>query len=270
MTIVPDSPAGSYRELVLTRLIDAPHDKLYRAWTEPELLKQWFAPLPYTTPRAELDVRPGGASLVVMRAPDGNEIPCRGVYLEVVPNERIVFTDAYTEAWVPSEKPFMTVVLDVHRRRRPIPLHSAREPLDGCRSRGAREDGLSCRLGTMLRPARRSRREALSCLLRHHDMNGNWVAGPWHLYPHGEILSADKSLFRVVANENTVTDRGDRYRAGYRPSCQSYGCLESQQYPAKAIITHFNLAHRTYKPAGAGCRGEIEKRKVAGAFRGPV
>ena len=98
-------------ELVLTRLIDAPCEKLYRAWTDPELLKQWFAPLPYTTPHAETDVRPGGASLIVMRGPEGPDMPNRGVYLEVVPNEKLVFTDAYTEAWVPSEKPFMTVTL---------------------------------------------------------------------------------------------------------------------------------------------------------------
>jgi uncharacterized protein YndB with AHSA1/START domain len=99
------------RDLVLTRLIDAPREKLYRAWTEPELIKQWFAPLPYTTPVAELDVRPGGASLVVMRGPDGVDMPNRGVYLEVVPNERLVVTDAYTRAWEPAEKPFMTVIL---------------------------------------------------------------------------------------------------------------------------------------------------------------
>ena len=99
------------RELVLTRLIDAPRENLYRAWTEPELLKQWFAPLPYTTPVAEMDVRPGGASLVVMRGPDGTEMPNRGVYLEVVKNEKLVFTDAYAKAWEPSQKPFMTVIL---------------------------------------------------------------------------------------------------------------------------------------------------------------
>jgi uncharacterized protein YndB with AHSA1/START domain len=99
------------RELVLTRVIDAPPEKLFRAWTEPELLKQWFAPLPYTTPVAEVDVRVGGANLIVMRGPDGKDLPNRGVYLEVVPNERLVFTDAYTSAWEPSEKPFMTVEL---------------------------------------------------------------------------------------------------------------------------------------------------------------
>ena len=66
---------NSDRELVLTRLIDAPREKLYRAWTDAELLKRWFAPKPWTTPHAELDVRPGGASLVVMRSPGG--MTCR-------------------------------------------------------------------------------------------------------------------------------------------------------------------------------------------------
>jgi uncharacterized protein YndB with AHSA1/START domain len=109
----PQTEAASIadRELVLTRIIDAPREKVYRAWTDPALLVQWFAPLPWTTPRAELDVRPGGASVVVMRGPDGNEFPNHGVYLEVVANERLVFTDAYTAAWEPSSKPFMTVIL---------------------------------------------------------------------------------------------------------------------------------------------------------------
>ena len=99
------------RELVLTRLIDAPREKLFRAWTEPEVLKQWFTPAPYTTLVAELDVRPGGANLIVMCDPEGREFPNRGVYLEVVENERLVFTDAYTEAWQPSQKRFMTVIV---------------------------------------------------------------------------------------------------------------------------------------------------------------
>jgi uncharacterized protein YndB with AHSA1/START domain len=99
------------RDLVLTRIIDAPPSKVFKAWTDPELLKQWFAPLPYTTPVAELDVRPGGASLVVMRDPQGNDMPNRGVYLEVVQDQRLVFTDAYSTAWEPSQKPFMTVIL---------------------------------------------------------------------------------------------------------------------------------------------------------------
>lgn len=99
------------RDLVLTRIIEAPREKLFRAWTEPELVTQWFAPRPWTTPRAELDVRAGGACLVVMADPDGNEFANPGIYLEVVPNERLVFTDAYTKAWEPSEKPFFTSIL---------------------------------------------------------------------------------------------------------------------------------------------------------------
>ena len=99
------------RDLVLNRVIDAPPHIVFAAWTNPSLLKQWFAPLPWTTPAAETDVRVGGSSLIVMRGPDGRDIPCRGLYLEVVPNERLVFTDAFTNAWEPSEKPFMTVIL---------------------------------------------------------------------------------------------------------------------------------------------------------------
>ena len=105
------NPGVADRELVLTRIINAPREKVFQAWTDPELLKQWFTPRPWTTPVAQLDVRPGGASLIVMRGPDGSEFPNRGVYLEVVPNERLAFTDAYVQAWEPSEKPFMTVVL---------------------------------------------------------------------------------------------------------------------------------------------------------------
>jgi uncharacterized protein YndB with AHSA1/START domain len=99
------------RDLVLTRVIDAPPAKVFQAWTDPELLKQWFAPLPWTTARAETDLRPGGSNLVVMRSPEGVEFPNYGVYLEVVANQRLVITNAYTQAWEPSEKPFMTVIL---------------------------------------------------------------------------------------------------------------------------------------------------------------
>jgi uncharacterized protein YndB with AHSA1/START domain len=99
------------RELVLTRLIDAPREKLFRCWTDPQLIPQWFTPPPWTTKRAEVDLRPGGSNCVVMCDPDGNEHPNPGVYLEVVKNARLVVTDAYTSAWEPSPKPFMTLIL---------------------------------------------------------------------------------------------------------------------------------------------------------------
>ncbi|MEH3092702.1 SRPBCC family protein [Agrobacterium cavarae] len=98
-------------ELVLMREIDAPREKIFRAWTDPELLKQWFCPKPWGVSHAELDVRTGGSSVIIMNGPNGEVVDNRGVYLEVVPNEKIVFTDAFKTAWVPSEKPFMTGIV---------------------------------------------------------------------------------------------------------------------------------------------------------------
>ena len=103
--------SNSDRDLVLTRLIDVPREKLWRCWTEPKLMLQWFTPAPWKTIHAETDVRPGGSSYVVMQGPDGTEMPNRGVYLEVIKHERLVFTDAYTSAWEPSENPFFTAIL---------------------------------------------------------------------------------------------------------------------------------------------------------------
>ena len=105
------TPPISERELVLTRLMSPPRAKLFRAWTEADLLKQWFAPRPLTTPVAELDVRAGGECRIVMRGPDGTEYPSNGIYLEIVRDERIVFTDAYGAGRIPTAKPFMTVIV---------------------------------------------------------------------------------------------------------------------------------------------------------------
>jgi uncharacterized protein YndB with AHSA1/START domain len=90
------------RELVICRLLDAPREKIYQAWTKPELIKQWFCPKPWTIASAVVDVRAGGSSNIVMRSPDGHEIPNPGVYLEVVPNEKLVFTNAFAKAWDPA------------------------------------------------------------------------------------------------------------------------------------------------------------------------
>lgn len=105
------SPEANSRELVLTRDVDVPREKLWRGWTDVELMKQWFVPKPWTIASAEIDLRPGGSSRIVMRSPEGQEFPNVGVYLEVVPNERLVFTDAFTRAWEPSEHPFMTAIV---------------------------------------------------------------------------------------------------------------------------------------------------------------
>ena len=99
------------RELVITRLINTPASKLYRAWTEPELMKEWFCPRPWTTPAIENDVRTGGSSYVLMQGPNGERHENRGIYLEIIPNKKLVFTDAYTKAWEPSNKSFMTGII---------------------------------------------------------------------------------------------------------------------------------------------------------------
>ena len=152
-----DSKPQVEHELVITRLIDAPREKLFRCWTEPALIVKWFTPPPWKTVRAETEVRTGGASCIVMQGPDGTEMPNRGVYLEVVKNEKIVFTDAYTSAWVPSGKPFFTGVLTFEDEGGKNTLHRACPSLECRRCKGARSDGLSSRLGHRHRSARSAR-----------------------------------------------------------------------------------------------------------------
>lgn len=111
------------------------------------MLKQWFVPRPWGVAEATLDVRPGGSSVVVMHDPEGNQYPNRGVYLEIVENEKIVFTDAYTSAWVPSEKPFFTgvILLEDLGNGRTIYGHGVALARRGQGS--AREDGFPRRMG---------------------------------------------------------------------------------------------------------------------------
>jgi len=99
--------------LQLVREMDAPADKLFKAWTTPERFGEWFCPKPWTVTEARSDLRPGGESYLLMEGPNGEKMPNHGVYLEIVPNRKIVFTDAYKAAgWVPAEKPFFTGVIE--------------------------------------------------------------------------------------------------------------------------------------------------------------
>jgi uncharacterized protein YndB with AHSA1/START domain len=92
-----DSVAAPDRTLVTTRIYDAPRGLVYRAWTDPKQLAKWFPPEGFSSPRCEVDPRPGGVIRVDMKAPDGppfdgKVFPGPGVFQEVVPNERLVFT----------------------------------------------------------------------------------------------------------------------------------------------------------------------------------
>ncbi|SCX72159.1 Uncharacterized conserved protein YndB, AHSA1/START domain [Pseudomonas sp. NFACC32-1] len=101
-------------ELSISRLIAAPRQDIFRAWTEPALLVQWWGPHGMTTPECEMDLWVGGQFRTLMRAPDGSEYPTMGVFLEIVAPQRLVFTDAFLPGWLPSGKAFMTaeVMLD--------------------------------------------------------------------------------------------------------------------------------------------------------------
>ena len=113
MSEIANEPIAD-RTLTLTRIIDATPSRVFDAWTKPALLKQWFAPKPYTTPHAAIDLRAGGANNITMRSPDGQDMPNEGVFLEVVPNKKLVFTDAFSAGWVPkSGQPFMVVTIDL-------------------------------------------------------------------------------------------------------------------------------------------------------------
>lgn len=97
-------------DLILTRDLKAPREVLFMCWTTPEHLMPWFVPKPHRVTACKIDLRPGGASESTFDV-DGTIMENRGVYLEVIPNEKLVFTDTYTEGWKPNPEPFMTAIV---------------------------------------------------------------------------------------------------------------------------------------------------------------
>lgn len=108
-----DDPYDPERDLVLERVVDVPPQLVWKAWTEPEHVKEWFAPAPWSVSACEIDLRPGGAFMTVMRSPEGEEFPNTGCYLEIVENERLVFTDALEPGYRPAAEPFFTAVISL-------------------------------------------------------------------------------------------------------------------------------------------------------------
>lgn len=111
MTFTPYA-LDSNLDLELVREVDVKPELVWQAWTTPELLKQWFAPKPYETSDCEIDLRPGGIFRTVMRSPEGEEFDGAGCYLEVVPNERLVWTSALAPGYrpQPDEMPFTGIL----------------------------------------------------------------------------------------------------------------------------------------------------------------
>jgi uncharacterized protein YndB with AHSA1/START domain len=88
-------------DLVLDRVVDIAPEKVWAAWTRPELLKQWFTPAPWQTLECEIDLRPGGRFHTVMRGPEGPAFSNTGCYLEIVPNRKLVWTGALVAGYRP-------------------------------------------------------------------------------------------------------------------------------------------------------------------------
>ena len=86
------------RHIVIERIVDASPALVFQCWTDPDHMARWWAPHGFTNPVCELDPRVGGTWRIVMRGPDGTDYPCHGVYQEIVPAERLVFTNMATDA----------------------------------------------------------------------------------------------------------------------------------------------------------------------------
>jgi uncharacterized protein YndB with AHSA1/START domain len=89
--------ASAERELVIRRTFNAPRELVFRAWTEPQLLAQWSCPRGYSFTEQSGDLRVGGGFSATMRSPEGTEHRLRGVYREIVPPERLVFTHCWVD-----------------------------------------------------------------------------------------------------------------------------------------------------------------------------
>jgi uncharacterized protein YndB with AHSA1/START domain len=90
-------------DLVFERIVDIPSELVWTAWTTPEHLKHWFTPAPWQTVDCEIDLRPGGIFRTVMRSPEGQEFPNLGCYLEIIPNEQLIWTNTLQPGYRPSK-----------------------------------------------------------------------------------------------------------------------------------------------------------------------
>jgi uncharacterized protein YndB with AHSA1/START domain len=98
----PTYEPNSKLDLTFTRDVDVPRSLVWRAWTEPELIKPWFCPLPWKTIECEIDLRPGGIFRTTMQSPEGQAFPNIGCYLEVITEKKLVWTNALLPGFRPS------------------------------------------------------------------------------------------------------------------------------------------------------------------------
>ena len=98
-------------DLTFTRTIKAPRGLLWECWTTPEHIRHFFVPKPHSIDACEINLRVGGRFNTTMNV-DGKLMKNLGVYLEIVEEECLVFTDIYSEGWKPAADPFMTAIIE--------------------------------------------------------------------------------------------------------------------------------------------------------------
>lgn len=97
MTVKSSAVEKTERELVITRVFDAPRELVWKTWTEPERMQRWWGPKGFTAPACKIDLRVGGRYHMCMRSPEGQEFWTTGVYREVVEPSRLVYTDSFAD-----------------------------------------------------------------------------------------------------------------------------------------------------------------------------
>ena len=124
-TAMPSQAEAQKRELVTTRIFDAPRDLVFKAWTDPKQAAQWWGPRGFTSPVCGMDPRPGGAILIHMRGPDGVVYPMKGEFREIVEPERLVFTSSTLEdeEGNPQLEALNTVTFTEHEGKTTLTLH---------------------------------------------------------------------------------------------------------------------------------------------------
>ena len=160
------------RQVVITRIFDAPRELVFQAWTDPRRMAQWWGPHRFTNPVCELDARPGGAWRIVMPGPGGVEYPCGVVYREVVKPERLVFTNNATDQkGNPLIEGLTTVTLAEHDGKTKLTLHTSAVALvpEAIQMIGGMEEGwtqsverLSCRIAAETSAAGAAAREIVA------------------------------------------------------------------------------------------------------------
>jgi uncharacterized protein YndB with AHSA1/START domain len=103
-----DPKGEDAKTLILDVTLEASRDKVWRCWTEAALLKEWFCPKPWRVESADLDARPGGRFNTIFAGPAGERHDNKGMFLAVERPSRLIFTDAYTEGFIPAPAHFMT------------------------------------------------------------------------------------------------------------------------------------------------------------------